>query len=109
MSFSLLSLRIFWLQEQKNCIPTITSLLGVFFLKFWTKSGKFAIPPPKDRHCCSYPNREEGMQVDKQEQTHDEMWRSGVGRSAEPNSRMFFYFFYVHIILWQGVSLRSII
>ncbi|RIB26117.1 hypothetical protein C2G38_2164217 [Gigaspora rosea] len=31
------------------------------------KSGKVGVPPPKDWHCCSYPNREEGMQGGKQE------------------------------------------
>ncbi|RIB27637.1 hypothetical protein C2G38_2160056 [Gigaspora rosea] len=29
---------------------------------------------PKDRHCCSYPNQEEGMQVNKQERAHKETW-----------------------------------
>src|SRR5260364_75046 len=101
MSSSTLSLRIF---DDKNIIiiPHTIFSLGVFFLEFWTKSGKFAVPPPKDRHCCSYPNQEESMQVDKQEQARDEIWRSRVGRSVEPNSRMFFHFFYVHIILGEA-------
>ncbi|RIB15325.1 hypothetical protein C2G38_2192636 [Gigaspora rosea] len=75
---------VFLFGKNIKTISTISySRLESVFLEFWTKSGKTGVPPPKDRHCCSYPNREEGMQVDKQERTRNETWRSGVGKSVE--------------------------
>ena len=73
MSFSLLSLRFLVARTYLTIYPLSYSRWKSFLLEFLTKSEKFGVPLPKDQHCCSYPNREEGMQMDKQEWTRNEM------------------------------------
>jgi hypothetical protein len=51
-----------------------------FFAGILTKSGKIGVPPPKDRHCCSYPNREEGHVKQRQEWTRVVVVRKVNGR-----------------------------
>ena len=63
MSFSSLSLRFLVTRTYLTIYPLSYSRWKSVLLEFLMKSGKFGVPPPKDRHCCSYPNREEGMQV----------------------------------------------
>jgi len=63
MSFSLLSLRFLVARTYLTIYPLSYSHWKSFLLEFLTKSGKFGVPSSKDQHYCSYPNREEGMQV----------------------------------------------
>src|SRR5260363_318499 len=58
--------KILW-SSTKYRTPHTIFLLGLFFSGILIKSGKFGVPPPKDRYCCSYPNREEGTLSCKQE------------------------------------------